>query len=70
MIPVSNPRGGEPETALHVAATLDDAAVACALLADPIAAKPYTWSTCRLSGWRAGWGGPGPTPAEAAATRR
>lgn len=68
VIPVSNPRGGEPETALHVAATLDDAGVACALLADPIAAKPYTWSTCRLPGGGPGGGGAGPTPAEAAAT--
>ena len=54
-IPVVNPATGEPETALHVAATLDDAAVACALLADPIAAMPYMWSTYR----RPGGGGPG-----------
>ena len=69
-IPVVNPATGEPETALHVAATLDDAAVACALLADPIAAMPYMWSTYRRPGWGGpGGGGPGPTPAEAAATR-
>ena len=68
-IPVVDPATGEPETALHVAATLDDAAVACALLADPIAAMPYMWSTYR----RPGGGGPGGggrvAPAEAAATR-
>ncbi len=67
-IPVVNPATGEPETALHVAATLDDAAVACALLADPIAAMPYMWSTYRRPGGGGPGGGPGPTPAEAAAT--